>query len=225
MANDPSDNRRRNPRFFGVKYGAGARVYDNVERALEFSGSGSLVSNTGTGQRWSMMIPLADERTGTLKRVLLAHQEMSQLGNSFLMAVPQDPEHSSQVPTSGVHIRVVEDAAEGATELKLKAQNAGDEYTLFPRWFFRFFEAVQDEDSHVKVYNFSIDQSVLLGNAPAQQQTVRIYPALTEAVPADTNIALYPFMRVVYARFFSPNELRLERNIVERVIMNVSEDY
>ena len=104
-----------------------------------------------------MTIPLIEGAEGNLKRLLLAHQEFSQLNVPFQMAVPQDPEQSTLVPTSGVFIQVVEDAAKGATELKLKAQNAGDVYTLFPRWFFRVFERVQDEDSHVKVYNFSID--------------------------------------------------------------------
>ena len=142
---------QRNPRFLGAGYQAGCRVYDQRERGLDFSGGGTDISDSGDGQRWTMLIRLKDY-DGVLKQRLLSHQETRQQNQRFFMAVPQDPWVSPMVAYPNLNILVAEDAEAGSTMLKLKAKNTGERFNLYPRWFFRMFTPVD----HYKVYNLSL---------------------------------------------------------------------
>lgn len=158
---------------------------------------------------------------GALKRLLRAHQETRQQNQRFFMAVPQNPWVSPNVEYPNIFVQTVEDAESGSTTLKLKAKEPGQRFNLYPRWFFRMFLPVD----HYKVYNFAIDEHLVVGNPPAEQKTIQIYPALVQDVPANTTLAMWPFMNVLWSRLILPGELPMERRNVHIVTVEVTENY
>ena len=86
----------RNPQFLGADYLARGRVYDETDRKQAFTITNRVVPFRGWVQRWSMTIPLIDERGQLIPRIL-RHQEIHQQHTAFDVPVPQNPYVSDQI--------------------------------------------------------------------------------------------------------------------------------
>lgn len=200
----------RNPSFLGARYlGPECEVYDERDTKQQFTLSERAVPFGGWTQRWSMIIPLVNER-GQLSPRLLNHQEVNQLDTAFWVPVPQDGDVSNQIGPSPVTLIQAASALTNVLAVDIPIDT-----TINPHWFFSF-------PNHNKVYTANFLSPYESSTNRATNPFV-IYPDLRKDVPNGTALNMWPSMRCYYNSFFSMNEATLEKRETEILTINVTE--